>query len=337
MTTNGNLEHYRAVIGNAQNFWLYSSTTGFDLTHPPKPTSPPITPSVTIQTTTSPITIDPAKSALVIIDMQNFFLSSALGKVRGPGHDALDRLVEHAIPACRKAGVRIVWVNWGLTEQEVQDMPPAVKRAFGFEAVVKKGEWEDDEVVHESREAAFAVNKHGMPQREGGAIVTNGPAGKKRLYKGIGSDMGTVRDPETEGEIEVGRMLMRGQWNTGLCAPLDKVFAEGARLATGPDVWIHKNRMSGLWGARTELEEFLEEEGLRTLFFAGVNTDQCVNGTYQDAFSKGYDCVLLSDGCGTTSPGCAQQGVEFNAANTCGFLVSCKMLAEGVAKMEQKL
>ncbi len=63
-----------------------------------------------------------------------------------------------------------------------------------------------------------------------------------------------------------------------------------------------------MWGASTLCEEFLEKEGIRTLLFTGVNTDQCVAGTHTDAFSKGYDCILLSDGCGTTSPDFAQFG-----------------------------
>jgi nicotinamidase-related amidase len=85
-------------------------------------------------------------------------------------------------------------------------------------------------------------------------------------------------------------------------------------------VWLHKNRMSGMWGASTMCEEFLKKEGIRTLLFTGVNTDQCVGGTYQDCFSKGYDCVLLSDGCGTTSPEFSQQStlpsLIFNASSS---------------------
>ena len=50
-----------------------------------------------------------------------------------------------------------------------------------------------------------------------------------------------------------------------------------------------------------------------------------------DSFSKGYDCILLSDGAATTSPLFAQQCIEFNAANTWGFSTTCKALAEGVA------
>lgn len=91
-----------------------------------------------------------------------------------------------------------------------------------------------------------------------------------------------------------------------------------------------------MWGPQTALEEFLEKENIKTLFFTGVNTDQCVGGTYQDCFSKGYDCILLNDGCGTTSPGYAQQAIEFNAANTWGFITNCKAVAEGVEKVATK-
>ncbi len=33
-------------------------------------------------------------------------------------------------------------------------------------------------------------------------------------------------------------------------------------------------RMSGLWGYQSALDLFLEENGITTLLFAGVNTDQ---------------------------------------------------------------
>ena len=316
MSTNGDTnDRLKAVIGNDKNFWLYDSKAGFNLTHPPKPHSPAISPSVTIETKTSSITIDPAKSALVVVDMQNYFLNEALGRAKGNGHKALDQLVDHAVPACRKAGIRVVWLNWGLSQQEIDDMNPAVLRAFGFTA--------------DSAAGTVPVDKYGNQAYTGGdKIFEDGK--DRRKFKGLGSDMGKVTDPETGKEIEAGKMLMRDQWNTALYPPLNKMYEEGKKLETRPDVWIHKNRMSGMWGPSTACEEFLEKEGIRTLFFTGVNTDQCVGGTYQDCFSKGYDCVLLSDGCGTTSPGFAQDMIEFNAANTWGFVTSCKALADGV-------
>lgn len=56
--------------------------------------------------------------------------------------------------------------------------------------------------------------------------------------------------------------------------------------------------MSGLSGSNTDCEAFLEREGIKTLLFTGVNTDQCVGGSYQDSFSKGYDSIFLNDGSG---------------------------------------
>jgi hypothetical protein len=198
MTTNGEpAVHLEAVIGNDKSFWLYDSKTGFDLTHPPKPDSPAISPRVTIETKTSPITVDPAKSALVIVDMQNYFLSEALGRAKGAGHKALEHLVKYAIPACRKASIRIIWLNWGLSQQEIDDMAPAVIRAFGFTAKSENG--------------TFPVDKYGNPTFTGGdKIFEDGKDGRK--YKGLGSDMGKVTDPKTGKDIDAGRMLMRDQW-----------------------------------------------------------------------------------------------------------------------------
>ncbi|KAF2206863.1 hypothetical protein CERZMDRAFT_52272 [Cercospora zeae-maydis SCOH1-5] len=309
-----NGKHHKAVVGNADNFWLFSSQSGFDLTHPETTTSPPIQPSITIETTTSPITVDPAKCALIIIDMQNYFLSPALGRSKGAGHAAAEQLIRHAIPAARKHGIRVVWVNWGLTEQEVEELPPAVKRAFGFEATVDSSGTEKFDGI----DASFGVDKHGVKSN--------------RRHKGVGSDIGAVHDPETGQEIEAGRVLMRDSWNTALYSPLDESYEEGRKLDNLPDIWVHKNRMSAMWGVDTALEQFLKQEGIRTLFFTGVNTDQCVGGTLTDCFSKGYDVVLLSDGAATTSPDHAQECYEFNAASTYGFMTSCKRFAAGVER-----
>lgn len=285
MASNGDTHHRRAVIGNASNFWLYSTRTGFDLTHPATPESPPVSPRVTIETTNTPITIDPAKSALVIIDMQNFFLSAAFGRQKGPGHAAQEQLIQHAIPAARRAKMQIIWLNWGLTDKEIKEMPPGVNRSFGFETV-SEDEAKLNGRVFEAKGSGVAANKHG--KLEGQEIVENNKKGK--IYKGLGSECGLVIDPDSGKEVDGGRLLMRDAWNSALHPPLNKVYEEGRKVESRPDVWIHKNRMSGMWGVKTECEEYLEKEGIRTLFFTGVNTDQCVGGTLTDSFSKGYDC-----------------------------------------------
>lgn len=73
--------------------------------------------------------------------------------------------------------------------------------------------------------------------------------------------------------------------------------------------------------------------GITSLLFTGVNTDQCVSGSLEDAFSKGYDCILIKDGCGTTSPKAATDGIEFNCARTWGFVADCEGFKDGVEGM----
>ncbi|EXJ62814.1 hypothetical protein A1O7_03254 [Cladophialophora yegresii CBS 114405] len=322
--------HRKAIIGNpSSTFWLYDSKTGFDLTHPPTPTSATPTPNHTIKTNTLPITIHPPKSALVIVDMQNFFLSPQLGRpVDSKGLVAQQQLLKYAIPAARKAGVRVIWVNWGLTQQEIDEMPPATLRAFGFETVLAS-EWESYEKVEKKQAAidSHGVNEgcHKFPDPH---IETSGK--NPRLYKGLGQEVGPVTMEDGKTVVQGGRLLMRDTWNADLTPELKQSYEEEGKKADPPDVWIHKNRMSGLWGPGTDSTEFLDKEGIKTLFFAGVNTDQCVGGSLQDAFSKGYDTVLLSDGAGTTSPSSSQESIEFNCAKTWGFCVSCKDFAEGL-------
>ena len=91
-----------------------------------------------------------------------------------------------------------------------------------------------------------------------------------------------------------------------------------------------------LWGGGTPCTEHLESTGIRTLLFAGVNTDQCVGGSLQDAFSRGYDCLLLSDGCATTSPSSSQQSIEFNAEKCWGFALTCEQLEKGVGQIQRQ-
>lgn len=231
--------------------------------------------------------MDPKKTALVIIDMQNFFLSPFLGRPKDSnGLKACDALLKHAIPAVRKAGIRIIWLNWGLTEKEVEDMPPATIRAFGFETVAEGSDFE-------TGKKEVAVYSHGANQgAEEIAASSKTELGKDaRTYKGLGTEIGEVR-LEDGSTIDGGRLLMRDQWNSALYDPLDIAYKEGMKCDP-PDVWIHKNRMSGLWGASTLCTEFLETKGIRTLLFSGVNTDQCVGGSLQDAFYQGFRLYLV--------------------------------------------
>ena len=330
----------RALVGTCPNHWLYtSSPASFDLTRPAPPDFPLPSPSssITLATTTTPIIISPPKSALVIIDMQNFFISTSLGRpADGAGNKAAKCLVETAIPAARKAGIRVIWLNWGLTDSDIETMPPSTRRAFGFEDSLKA-----EAKALPAEEALPAIDAHGVNQaavelhlKEKAAdmkeLTENGKP--KRIYKGLGSEMGWVT-LEDGSKVDGGRLLMRDTWNAALPPALDAAYKEGQQLKEKPDIWIHKNRMSGMWGATTPCEEFLKEASITTLLFAGVNTDQCVGGSLQDSFTKGWDCVLLTDGCGTTSPSFASECIEYNCARTWGFVTDCNGLGKGVQSM----
>jgi nicotinamidase-related amidase len=160
------------------------------------------------------VTVDPTKTALVLVDFQNFFLSPVLGRPKdSKGITACQQVAKYAIPACRKAGIRIVYLNWGLTDEDIEKMPPGTRRAFGFDVV------EDDE------EGDMGDKK--LPPK---------PAFGKdpKMYKGLGSEIGTLQ-LEDGTKVEGGRLLMRDQWNSDLFPVLEA-------LRKPEDVWIHKNR-----------------------------------------------------------------------------------------------
>ncbi|KAF5683074.1 Isochorismatase hydrolase [Fusarium denticulatum] len=272
------------VIGGRNNFWLWKKTTGFDLTHPSTPDSPPIYPRIPLNTRADKATIDPAKTALVVIDMQNYFLSPLLGRPpKSIGLGIVDKLVKEVIPVCRKAGIPVVWLGWGVEDSELDDMPPSIARGYDFPL--------DENFV-------------------------------KPTYLGsIGAEIGHVRAGDGT-DIDAGRVMMRDQWNTE--------FYHSLKAISEPqDLHINKNRLSGFWGG-TGIEEALQNRGIRTLLFSGENTDQCVAGTIRDAYTKGWDCLMLSDACATTSPDFAKKCTEYNCEGGWGFVLSCKDLADGV-------
>jgi len=211
------------------------------------------------------------QTALVVIDMQNFFLHPDL-RTHTTGLACVDPLMR-AVPALRNIGAKILWVNWGLTDAELLTIPPALVRGF-----MKGGRG------------------------------------------GFGAEM-----PD-----KFGRFLMRGAYKSELYGPLQGMYEAGRDAGT--DFWIHKNRMSGLWGYQTALDLFLKEHGIKTLLFAGVNADQCVLGTLIDAYFRGYDCILVRDATATASPTGGLENVYFNAGNAYGFITDSERLVAADTK-----
>ena len=152
---------------------------------------------------------------------------------------------------------QIIWLNWGLTDTDLEQMPAGVQRGFARALI----EWDPS-----------SSSSSSFPESPTSAAP---PAG-------LGADLGSGK----------GRCLVADSWNAAIFDPL--------KAAVAPeDVHCAKNRMSGMWSETQPLRAHLRRAGKRTLFFAGVNTDQCVLGTLTDAYNAGWDCVLVEDCCGT--------------------------------------
>ncbi|KAJ4304595.1 hypothetical protein N0V90_000121 [Kalmusia sp. IMI 367209] len=243
---------------------------------------------MTLKTDSSRVVIAPAKTALVIIDLQNYFLSPALKRPsESLGLRIVEKLKKEAIPACRTAGIPILWLGWGLTHEEIESMPPTIIRGFSLDNNFK--------------------DNYKIPE--------------------LGVDIGPVQldDGST---VHGGKVLMRDQWNSEIYSDLEKQAEPG-------DLRAWKNRLSGFWGG-TEVEDILKRRGIRTLIFAGCNTDQCVASSLMDAAWKSWDCILLSDATVTTSPQFAQDEVEYNMGGW-GFKLTCEDLVNGISTLRDEV
>ncbi|TVY47137.1 Peroxyureidoacrylate/ureidoacrylate amidohydrolase [Lachnellula occidentalis] len=114
------------TFGPSDQEWHYSqSSKTYDLSGgSPK--------KLTVAATEGPedtlLTISPEATALVIIDMQNFFLD---GKCMEHPHGlkAVEPTIK-VIEKCREAGIQVIWVNWGLNDQDLSTMSAGVMRGF---------------------------------------------------------------------------------------------------------------------------------------------------------------------------------------------------------------
>ncbi|MEK8128776.1 cysteine hydrolase [Paenibacillus filicis] len=116
------------------------------------------------------------------------------------------------------------------------------------------------------------------------------------------------------------RVLEKNSWGAAL---IDGLTAEPG------DIHVDKFRMSGFWD--TPLDSILRNLGVHTLLFTGVNLDQCVMHTLQDAVSLGYDAVLLEDCCATSSPLFCKDAAIYNIKQCYGFVASSESLLDAWA------
>jgi ureidoacrylate peracid hydrolase len=95
------------------------------------------------------------------------------------------------------------------------------------------------------------------------------------------------------------------------------------------DIQIIKHRFSAFWD--TETDSVLRNLGVKTLLIAGVNMDQCVMTTLEDASFLGYDTVLIEDATATTSPDYCVQSVLYNVKLLFGFVTRSADILAGLA------
>ncbi|GAB1542852.1 peroxyureidoacrylate/ureidoacrylate amidohydrolase RutB [Scytonema sp. NUACC21] len=98
-------------LGIAPNAWSVNHTFA-DITRPPQPPQP-----VILSTETKTLRLDLAKTAILVVDMQNDFCHpdgwlAHIGVDVTPARKPIEPL-QALLPALRSKGVPVVWVNWG--------------------------------------------------------------------------------------------------------------------------------------------------------------------------------------------------------------------------------
>ena len=82
----------------------------------------------------------------------------------------------------------------------------------------------------------------------------------------------------------------------------------------------------------TPLDSILRNLRVDTLLFGGVNMDQCVLCTLQDANFLGYDCLLVEDCCATTSPDFCREATLYNVRQCFGFVTDSGKILKALKK-----
>ena len=144
--------------------------------------------------------------------------------------------------------------------------------------------------------------------------------GLRHVYNPTGDGVG-LGDPLPANDAPV---LTKGSWAASVVEEL-AILPE--------DIQVDKYRMSGFWD--TPLDSILRNLGKTTLFFAGVNIDQCVMCTLQDANFLGYDCILIKDCAATTSPKYCYQATLYNINQCFGFIAESQSLIQAISRKKK--
>jgi nicotinamidase-related amidase len=239
------------LLGHAPSQGWMVTHDHVDMTRPAKPVRP-----LHLEAEPQSVTIDAAKTALLIVDMQNDFCTEG-GWLHSRGIDISPNKapimpLKALIEACRNNGMPVVWVNWGV-RKDLLNIAPSLRHA------------------HNPR-----GNEPGLAE----------PV------------------PGTRSEV-----IARGSWGAEVVSEINPADA---------DHQITKHRFSAFWDCETDA--VLRNLGIKTLLIGGVNMDQCVMTTLEDASFLGYDTILLEDCTATTSPRYCVESVLYNVKLLFGFV-----------------
>jgi nicotinamidase-related amidase len=248
------------TLGVPPTAWAVNADIA-DITRPPLDPHP-----ITLKTETKTLRLDLAKTAMLVIDMQNDFCHPD-GWLAHIGVDVMPARTPIAplqalLPVLRTWGVPILWVNWG-------NRPDLLNISAGLRHVYN-------------------------PTGEG---------------VGLGSPLPKNGAP----------VLTVGSWAAAVVDELEQ---------KPEDIRVDKYRMSGFWD--TPLDSILRNLGRTTLLLSGVNADQCVMATLQDANFLGYDCILVKDCTATTSPDYCWQATLYNVKQCFGFVTESHAIFDAV-------
>jgi ureidoacrylate peracid hydrolase len=116
-----------------------------------------------------------------------------------------------------------------------------------------------------------------------------------------------------------GKVLTQGEWDW-------EVVDE---LTPHPeDLVVNKTRYSGFYG--TPLDSMLRTRSIRTLFFAGIATNVCVESTLRDAFFLDYWPILLHDATTQAGPALLQEATVMNVENYLGWTLTAAEFVQAV-------
>jgi biuret amidohydrolase len=88
----------------------------------------------------------------------------------------------------------------------------------------------------------------------------------------------------------LGKLLIRGEYGHDIINELKPI--DGEPIVDKPS-----------YGAfyQTDLAQILAVHDIERLYICGVTTEVCVHSTLREAVDRGYDCMLVSDACGSAN------------------------------------